>query len=192
VRTTFYGEGILTLLCDKNTLISLLSNSDFNKVEALDELYVHASSLSELVGDTAIWLNEDLLLLPSIESDEWTKLLEKANSKKIENIFEHGFDPENDPFEGEMHNIENTITLSNEDIDVLIYAPVIVFGAVPDNHPIISLTHCFSCFNCAFGFGVLKRHSHSFKNSGKCSFGTPLNLRKCRFAWFQKFSIPLM
>ena len=40
--------------------------------------------------------------------------------------------------------------------------------------------------------GVLKRHSHSYKNNPKLSFGIPLNLRICLFAWFQKFSIPLI
>ena len=50
-------------------------------------------------------------------------------------------------------------------------------GAVPDNYARYSLTHCLIWLNCAFGFGLLKRHSHSFKNSGKCSLGTPLNFR---------------
>ena len=66
------------------------------------------------------------------------------------------------------------------------------FGAVLDNEPIFLLTHCFSCVNWRFGSGVLKRHSHSFKYSPKYSFGTPLNLRMWRLAWFQKFSIPLI
>ncbi len=65
-------------------------------------------------------------------------------------------------------------------------------GAVLVNQPICFLTHCFNCFNCALESLLLKRHSHSFKYSLKCSLGTPLNFRICRFAWFQKFSIPLI
>ena len=51
-------------------------------------------------------------------------------------------------------------------------------GAVPDNYPILSLTHCLICDNWRLGSELLKRHSHSFKNSTKLSLGTPLNLRK--------------
>ena len=54
------------------------------------------------------------------------------------------------------------------------------------------LSHWINWANWALAVGVLKRHSHSFKNSPKFCLGIPLNLRKCHFAWFQKFSIPLI
>ena len=58
------------------------------------------------------------------------------------------------------------------------HARALFDGAVPDNQLRNLLTHCLSWVNCCFGEGVLKRHSHSFKNSPKLFFGTPLNLRK--------------
>jgi len=56
--------------------------------------------------------------------------------------------------------------------------------AVLDNYFMNGLPHCFNCANCRCGFGLVKRHSHSFKKSGKCWRGTPWNLRMCRVVWF--------
>ena len=67
-----------------------------------------------------------------------------------------------------------------------------VIGAVLDNEFILSLTHCFNCDHWRFGSELLKRHSQSFKYNPKWAVATPLNLRIWRFAWLQKFSIPLM
>jgi len=61
--------------------------------------------------------------------------------------------------------------------EVKITGDTIIEGAVPDNYCRYCLTHWFNCFNWSFGSLLLKRHSHSFKNSPKCSLGTPLNLR---------------
>ena len=38
----------------------------------------------------------------------------------------------------------------------------------------------------------LKRPAPALRNRWKWCLGTPLNFQKCRFAWFQKFSMPLM
>ena len=64
------------------------------------------------------------------------------------------------------------------------------FGAVLDNQIKFNLTNCFKMKICTLISLWLKRHSHSFKYSSKCSFGMPLNLCKCRFSWFQRLSIP--
>ena len=45
-----------------------------------------------------------------------------------------------------------------------------------------TLTHCLNRDNCLDGSLLLKRHSQSFKNSPKCFFGKPLNLRMLRLA----------
>ena len=55
---------------------------------------------------------------------------------------------------------------------------VLFLGAVPDNHAMNRVTHCFSCVCCSLWFGVLKRHSHSLRKRGKLCFGMPLNRRR--------------
>lgn len=54
--------------------------------------------------------------------------------------------------------------------------------AVPDNHAMKVLTHCFNWVSCCFGLGVLKRHSHSLRKRGKWSLGMPLKRRRWRLA----------
>lgn len=53
--------------------------------------------LVEVLGDQARWLSEDMILLPEIKGHQWGALLKNAEPHFVDNIFDWGFDPDNDP-----------------------------------------------------------------------------------------------
>lgn len=128
VRWTVYSEDVPTLLSDKNTVVKLsLKPSTVASDAYKDEFHVPVSKLPELMADKAIWLSEKLLFVPALSGHEWQCLVEKARQHSITDIFEFGFDPNNDPF-AMKENVQET---SNDSImETLIYAPMLVFFMV--------------------------------------------------------------
>jgi hypothetical protein len=132
VRVTTYGEGVPTLLHDKNTLVSLRSDQDMGGGNDQTGLYIPLSKLPDIIGPDAKWLSEDILLVPGIEGEAWRSMIEKARSFHVEDIFEFGFDPDNDPFADEQGEAatEQEGDLTAEELQTLAYAPMAVFCMV--------------------------------------------------------------
>jgi hypothetical protein len=132
VRVTTLGEGVPTLLHDKNTLVALVSDRDLEEESNDTRIYVPLYMLPDIIGRNAKWLSEDLLLVPALEGDAWRSMIEKARSFHVDDIFDYGFDPENDPFADEQR--ETTAApegdLTEEELQTLAYAPMAVFCMV--------------------------------------------------------------
>lgn len=124
VRMSSWAEGVPTLLWDKNTLVTL---------SGPDDITVPLSKLPEIVGEEAVWLSEDILLVPEISGPNWSELTGRAKSEHVEDIFDYSYSPDNDPFASEESNNDSTSEnsmLDDEDYKVLAYAPVAVFFIV--------------------------------------------------------------
>jgi hypothetical protein len=132
VRLSTLGEGIPTLLHDKNTLISLRSDQDMGEESDEAGLYVPLSKLPDIIGDNAKWLSEEILLVEGFAGDAWKAMIEKARSFHVEDIFDYGFDPDNDPYAGERVETAEASEgeLTEEELRILAYAPIAVFCIV--------------------------------------------------------------
>ncbi|PWK47386.1 DUF4299 family protein [Pleionea mediterranea] len=126
VRMAVYPKNIATLIFDKNTLVTVADDLQ-NENQESDSPVVTVEQLSELVGEQAKWLSERVLLLPEISGDDWERLISKAESVSIKDIFEYGYDCGNDQFASKERLSDK---LTEEDIEVLIYAPVVSFCMV--------------------------------------------------------------
>jgi hypothetical protein len=124
LRLAAYGEGVETLLCDKNTVVGLSTGeSSMIKVALTD--------MPGLLGDKALWLSEEILLLPALQGDQWEALIEAALFVTIEDLAPYSYDPQNDPFEDKTPPVKvNTGSLTPEQKDKLAYAPMVVFCLV--------------------------------------------------------------
>jgi hypothetical protein len=123
VRIGTYTEGVPTLLRDKGTLVTLIGDDDLCGDSESDKTVITISALYELVGDKAVWLSNEYLLLPALQGESWAEFAMHAKGMHIEDIFEYGCPVES---EGEVSDG----VLSEEDLSILTYAPVLVFFIV--------------------------------------------------------------
>lgn len=129
VRLCTYSEGVPTVFWDKNTLITLVSNTGLTDKDDGQQIYVPLSKLPDLIGDRAQWLSEDVLFAPGLSGDEWQQLEQHAAEISVSDMFEYGFDPQNDPFAEKSRKVKGD-QLSDDDIKLLAYAPIAVFCVV--------------------------------------------------------------
>lgn len=132
LRLTTLGEGVPSLLHDKDTLVSLISDKDMGEESNDTDLYVPLCKLPEIFGEHAKWLSEELLLVEGLEGDAWKTMVEKARAFHVENIFDYGFHPDNDPFAGAKGEepVQPEGDLTAEELQILAYAPMSVFCMV--------------------------------------------------------------
>lgn len=131
VRIATYTEGVPTLFRDKHTLVHLIDDREVAAGKIMSSNLVPLDQLSELLGEQAQWLSEDLLLAPGVSGDAWTEIKERAQAVKVENIFEHGVDPACDPYADYLPaEGERLGNLTREEWMALAYAPIVVFGMI--------------------------------------------------------------
>jgi hypothetical protein len=132
VRLTTLGEGVPTLLHDKNTLVSLISEREIGDESRHTDLYVPLCKLPDIIGEKAKWLSEEILLVEGLEGDAWKTMTEKARSFHVEDIFDYGYHPDDDPFAGakEEEAVQPEGDLTAEELKLLAYAPMVVFCMV--------------------------------------------------------------
>lgn len=121
LRLSSWGENVETLLCDRNTVVGV-STGEHSMIK------VSLTDIARLLGDKAVWLSEELLLVPALKSEQWQAFLQQAETVAINDLSAYCFDAENDPFHGEGFNLEGE--LSEQEFNLLVYAPVAVFCLV--------------------------------------------------------------
>ncbi|HAG94237.1 MAG: hypothetical protein CMK83_19905 [Pseudomonadales bacterium] len=130
VRLSTYTEGVPTLFVDKNTLITLVSDADLSRNDdERKQQFVPLHELARMIGERAQWISENVLLAPGLSGDEWQRLQRHAAEVAVDDMFEYGFDPHNDPF-AEAGQAAAAGPLSDDDIKLLAYAPIAVFCIV--------------------------------------------------------------
>ena len=134
VRVSTYTKTVPTLFVEKNTVVALNSKVLGEELELdpgspKDSIDISLLKLAELLGDKAVWLSQELLLVPGLEGEDWDNLIQKAKPFAIKDIFEYGYDPTNDPF-AEKTNVKSEQQFTSEDIEILAYTPIIAFFMV--------------------------------------------------------------
>lgn len=129
VRLSTYSEGVPTVFWDKNTLLTLVSDANLTDNDSSPQIFFPLNKLPDLIGDKALWLSEDFLFAPALSGNDWQQLERHATELSISDMFEYGFDPQNDPFTDQKPKL-TTGELNEEDIKLLAYAPVAVFCVV--------------------------------------------------------------
>lgn len=133
VRLSTYTEGVPTLLQDRGTLVALTSESDLEDKAEKTNVTIPLYKLPEIVGEKAKWLSEEFLLLPGMSGDEWASFVEKARSIHVDDIFEAGFDLNNDPYAEDTNDLASNAPsgeLIDSELSILSYAPMVVFFIV--------------------------------------------------------------
>ena len=131
VRLSSYAETVPTLLQEKKTLVALSSESDLTNSEDKQQIMIGLEDLATLLGEQAVWLSEDLVLLPGLHGADWQNLLEQAKARAVNDLFDYGYDPDNDPYGSEApESPDRGGSLDADDIKTLAYAPVAVFCIV--------------------------------------------------------------
>lgn len=120
-RMSDYDEGVETLICDRKTVVAVASGEN-------QHLRVGLADLADVLGDKAMWLSEDLLLLPALRSDDWQQLLKDLEPVALTQMSGYGFKPADDPYHGQTFGAEGG--LSESEFNLLVYAPVAVFCLV--------------------------------------------------------------
>lgn len=129
VRLCTYSEGVPTVFWDKNTLITLVSDAGLAKKDDRREIYVPLEKLPDLIGDKAQWLSENFLFAPALTGEEWQQLEQHAAEISLNDMFDYGYDPQNDPFAEKDQKVPGG-QLNEDEIKLLAYAPIAVFCVV--------------------------------------------------------------
>lgn len=139
VRVSTYSKGVMTLIHNKNTVITLTNTPDdpINHEDSA-QIFIPTQKIAELLTNNTLWLSEDLLLLPKLSHENWQDLLNRSQEVSIE-LFDYGYDPQNDPFEStalettepqETTEQQETTDLTKDELLTLAYAPIIAFTLV--------------------------------------------------------------
>jgi uncharacterized tellurite resistance protein B-like protein len=123
VRISAYAEGVPSLLRNKNSFTSLVSDDDLNGKGDEEKIVITMTALSELVGDDAVWLSNDFLLLPALQGEAWAQMTKQAKAIHIDDMFEHELAEDVKAPDGQAE-------LTEKELAILTYAPVLVFFSV--------------------------------------------------------------
>ncbi len=91
VRVAVYGENVRSLIPDRGTVVRLSSEADLGNKGASEETCLTLDDVADLLGDKALWVTENLLLLEPVTGQEWADLMDKAKASRIDDIFAMGF-----------------------------------------------------------------------------------------------------
>lgn len=120
VSVTSYTEGVTTLLSRKADVVGLVSIESRTEEEQVS--YVPLDALTTLLGNSAKWLSNDFLLLPSLQGSSWSEMVMQAKEHKLSDIFAQGRDVVVN------NNSEGTDDgLTDEHRQALTLAPLLVF-----------------------------------------------------------------
>lgn len=121
IRVSNYGEGVETLICQRNTVVALATGENSSMKVALSELV-------NMLGEQAMWLSEELVLLPKLKGEQWQSMLKQAESIMLTDLSKYRFKLDEDPYHGQTFG--DTGQLSEAEFNLLVYAPVAIFCLV--------------------------------------------------------------
>lgn len=122
-----WSEGVPTVIKDKNTVVTLYTFSESDAPPDDGGMHVHIQDLAHILGEQAMWLSEDLLLLPQLEGEQWKEVCKKAEQYRCADIFDYSYLPENDT---EANNEDVSDKITTADLDALANLPIVIFVAV--------------------------------------------------------------
>jgi uncharacterized tellurite resistance protein B-like protein len=122
-RIAAYTEGVPSLLWNNKSFTTLVSDDDLNGNGDKEQPVITMSALAELLGDEAVWLSNEFLLLPALQGEAWADMISRAKSIHIDDIFGH-------ELAEEVEASSDQTQLSEKELAVLTYAPLLVFFTV--------------------------------------------------------------
>lgn len=121
IKVSTYSQGVATLINDQNTVVSF-HNGFYNNLDKDDiAFHIPAKALKSILGNTAIWLSDDYLLVPELKGDDWINFIAKAKQYEIKDLT---------AFKMSSKELEDMRFLSPEDTETLASAPILAFSLI--------------------------------------------------------------